>query len=46
MTLKKRSPLFQGFEVTLFALIISFVGYYIDAKDPLLVHYPFSFMIL
>lgn len=46
MTLKKRSPLLQSFEVTLFALIISFVGYYIDANDPLLVHYSFSFMIL
>ncbi|MBU1668889.1 hypothetical protein KKC13_10770 [bacterium] len=46
MTLKKGSPLFQGFEVTVFALIISFIGYYIDAKDPLLVHYSFSFMVL
>lgn len=46
MTLKKRSPLFQGFEVTVFALVISFVGYYIDAQDPLLVHYSFSFMVL
>jgi len=46
MTLKKRSPLLQGFEVTLFALIIFVVGYYINSKDPLLIHYPFSFMIL
>ena len=46
MTLKKRSPLFQGFEVTIFALIILAVGYYLDKQDPLLVHYPFSFMIL
>lgn len=46
MTLKKRSPLLQGFEVTVFALIIAFIGSYIDSQDPLLVHYSFSFMIL
>jgi len=46
MTLKKRSPYLQGFEVTIITLIISFGGYYIDIKDPLLIHYSFSFLIL
>ncbi len=46
MTLKKRSPYLQGFEVTIFTFIISFGGYYIDIQDPLLIHYSFSFLIL
>ena len=46
MTLKKRSPLLQGLEVTLFALTIALIGYFIAPTDPLLAHYPFSFMIL
>ncbi|SFV50214.1 Extracellular Matrix protein PelD [hydrothermal vent metagenome] len=46
MTLKKRSPYLQGFEVTIITFIIAFGGYYIDAKDPLLLHYSFSFLIL
>jgi hypothetical protein len=46
MTLKKRSPYLQGFEVIIITLIIFWGGYYIDAKDPLLLHYSFSFLIL
>jgi len=46
MTLKKRSPYLQGFEVAIITLIIAFVGYYIDDNDPLLIHYSFSFLIL
>jgi len=46
MTLKKRSPLLQSFEVIGFAGIILIMGYFVDHQDPLLVHYPFSFLIL
>lgn len=46
MTLKKRSLLAQSFEVIAFTLIICFVGYFIDSRDPLLIHYPFTFLIL
>jgi hypothetical protein len=46
MTLKKRSPYLQGFEVMVITLIIAFGGYYVDAQDPLLLHYSFSFLIL
>ena len=46
MTLKKRSKFFQGIEVTIITLLISFIGYYIDVTDPLLVHHDFSFLIL
>jgi len=46
MTLKKRSPLLQAFEVVLFAMVIVGMGYYIDKTDALLIHYDFSFLIL
>jgi len=46
MTLKKRSPVLQAFEVVLFAMVILGVGYYFDKKDILLIHYDFSFLIL
>ncbi|CAA6826962.1 MAG: Extracellular Matrix protein PelD [uncultured Sulfurovum sp.] len=46
MTLKRRSPLLQAFEVIIFTLIIGSVGYYVDSSDPLLVNANFSFMIL
>ena len=46
MTLKKRSPLLQAFEVVLFAITIVGMGYYFDEKDALLIHYDFSFLIL
>ena len=46
MTLKKRSPLLQAFEVVLFAIAIVGIGYYVDEKDALLIHYDFSFLIL
>jgi len=46
MTLKKRSPLLQAFEVVLFAIVIVGIGYYFDEKDALLIHYDFSFLIL
>ena len=46
MTLKKRSPLLQAFEVVLFAIAIVGIGYYFDEKDALLIHYDFSFLIL
>ena len=46
MTLKKRSPLLQAFEVVLFAVVIVALGYYFDEKDALLIHYDFSFLIL
>ena len=46
MTLEKRSPLIQGFEVIAVTAIIASIGYFIDEKDPLLIHYNFSFLIL
>ena len=46
MTLKKRSVYRQGFEVVIFTLIISFIGYFVEPKDPLLIDYTFSFLIL
>jgi len=46
MTLKKRSPILQGFEVIVFTILISAVGYSVDKSDPLLIHYHFSFLIL
>lgn len=46
MTLKKRSSILKGLEVTLFTLTIAFVGYLVDHQDPLLIHYPFSFLVL
>lgn len=46
MTLKKRSLFQQGLEVVALTLVIGFIGLYVDPKDPLLIHYPFSFMIL
>ena len=46
MTLEKKSPLIQGFEVIAITAIISSIGYFIDTKDPLLIHYDFSFSIL
>jgi len=46
MTLKKRSPVLQGFEVIFFAIAIVGIGYYFDDKDALLIHYDFSFLIL
>jgi len=46
MTLKKRSPLLKTLEVSLFAIGILAVGYFFDKKDPLLIHYDFSFLIL
>ena len=46
MTLEKQSPLLQAFEVIFISLIIGSIGYFIDPKDPLLVHVNFSFMIL
>ena len=46
MTLKKRSPLLQAFEVILFAVAIVGLGYYFDEKDALLIHHDFSFLIL
>ena len=46
MTLEKKSPLIQGFEVVIITAIIASIGYFIDKKDPLLIHYHFSFLIL
>ena len=46
MTLKKRSPLLQALEVVLLTIAIVGIGYYIDEKDSLLIHYDFSFLIL
>jgi len=46
MTLKKRSPLLQAIEVVLLTIAIVGIGYYIDEKDSLLIHYDFSFLIL
>ena len=46
MTLEKKSPLIQGFEVIAITVIIASIGYFIDIKDPLLIHYNFSFLIL
>ena len=46
MTLKKRSPILQGLEVVLFTIAIVAIGYYVDEKDVLLIHYNFSFLIL
>ncbi len=46
MTLEKKSPLIQGLEVVAITAIISAIGYFIDIKDPLLIHYNFSFLIL
>ena len=46
MTLKKRSPLLQAIEVVLLTVAIVGIGYYIDPKDSLLIHYDFSFLIL
>ncbi len=46
MTLKKRSVWLQSIEVIGFVALILFVGYFVDNKDPLLVHYQFSFLIL
>ena len=46
MTLKKKSPLLQAFEVVLFTLLIGGIGYWVEPQDPLLLHYNFSFLIL
>jgi len=46
MTLEKKSPLIQAFEVIGITIIINIIGYFVDAKDPLLIHYNFSFLIL
>jgi len=46
MTLKKRSPWLQAFEVVTVTILISGVGYLINKNDPLLIHYHFSFLIL
>ena len=46
MTLKRQSKLFQTFEVVAFALLVVVAGLYIDEKDPLLIHYNFSFLVL
>jgi hypothetical protein len=46
MTLKKRSTLLQAFEVVLLTVALVGIGYYIDPKDSLLIHYDFSFLIL
>ncbi len=46
MTLEKKSPLIQGFEVIAITAIIASIGYFIDKNDPLLIHYHFSFLIL
>ena len=46
MTLKKRSVILQAIEVSLFSLVIVGLGYLFDEKDPLLIHYEFSFLIL
>ncbi len=46
MTLEKKSPLIQAFEVISITIIINIIGYFVDAKDPLLIHYNFSFLIL
>ncbi len=46
MTLERKSPLIQAFEVIAITIIINIIGYFVDAKDPLLIHYNFSFLIL
>jgi len=46
MTLKKRSTWLQTIEVVSISMIIIAIGYFIDNKDPLLIHYHFSFLIL
>jgi hypothetical protein len=46
MTLEKKSPLIQAFEVITITVIIATIGYFIDTQDPLLIHYNFSFLIL
>ena len=46
MTLKKRSISLQVIEVITLVITILILGYFIDNKDPLLVHQQFSFLIL
>jgi hypothetical protein len=46
MTLEKKSPLIQAFEVIGITVAIMAIGYFVDVKDPLLIHYNFSFLIL
>ncbi len=46
MTLQKRSVILKALEVGFFSLAIIAIGYFFDKKDPLLIHYEFSFLIL
>jgi hypothetical protein len=46
MTLEQKSPLIQTFEVLAITGTIVALGYFVNSRDPLLMHYNFSFLIL